>query len=200
MEKSKIMTIVGLGNIGKEYENSRHNAGFMALDLMREVWNFSEWKEEKKLKALISQGNVSDTKIILAKPTTFMNLSGETVSGVTNFYKIAPESTWIIYDDLDLPLGKIRIRLDGSAGTHNGMKSVLQHLPTVNFPRIRIGIESRGLPPYNLPPQMDTSDFVLSKFTPPEQPEIQKSLTKALKALEESLKKTIESAMNIYNT
>lgn len=199
MEKSKIIAIIGLGNIGKEYVNSRHNAGFMAVDQLQESWNFPDWKEDKKMKAFISQGDLNGSKIILVKPTTFMNLSGEAVSAITNFYKITPENTWIIYDDLDLPLGKIRIRLDGSAGTHNGMKSVLQHLPVVTFPRIRIGIESRGLPSFNLPPQMDTSDFVLSKFTSQEQPEIQASLMRVQKALEEAFKKNIDAAMNSYN-
>src|SRR3989338_922255 len=175
MEKSKIIAIIGLGNVGKEYGGTRHNAGFILVDQLQQSWKFPEWKEEKKLKALISSGTYQEQKIILVKPTTFMNLSGEAVSLVTNFYKIAPENTWVTYDDMDLPLGKIRIRTDGSAGTHNGMKSILQHLPTINFPRIRIGIESRGVE-HGMPEQMDTSDFVLSKFTAKERPFIKSAI------------------------
>lgn len=199
MEKSKIIAIIGLGNIGQEYENSRHNAGFLAVDSLQQAWNFPAWKEEKKFKALMSEGKYKDFQIMLIKPTTYMNLSGEAVSAVTSFYKITPENTWILYDDLDLPLGKIRLRTDGSAGTHNGMKSVLQHLPITTFPRIRIGIESRGIQPFNLPEQMDTSDFVLVKFTAKEQPEIQKSLERAIQAIELTLKSNLAAAMNKYN-
>lgn len=198
MEKSKIIAIIGLGNIGKEYENTRHNAGFMFVDKLQQSWNLPEWKEDKKMKSLVTSGTYEDQKIILVKPTTFMNLSGETVSAVVNFYKISPENLWVVYDDLDLPLGKIRIRTDGSAGTHNGMKSTLQHLPTTTFPRIRIGIESRG-EVSGLPEAMDTSDFVLGKFTSKERSLIESALQNGEKAIVLALKEGTSSAMNSYN-
>lgn len=200
MEKSEVRLIVGLGNVGQEYEGTRHNAGFILVDQLLNSWGTSSWKEEKKMKAHVSQGTFDDQKIILAKPTTYMNLSGEAVSLLANFYKISPDNLWIIYDDLDLPLGKIRLRTDGSAGTHNGMKSILQHLPTNTFPRLRIGIESRGEEAgFEVPKQMDTSNFVLSRFTTKEKPVITQTLEKAQQALESALKKGIPAAMNDFN-
>ncbi len=192
--------IVGLGNIGKEYDDTRHNAGFLLVDQLQNFWGAPEWKEEKKMKAFVTQATFNNQKIILAKPTTFMNLSGEAVSLLANFYKVAPTNLWIVHDDLDLPLGKIRLRKDGSAGTHNGMKSILQHIPTNTFPRLRIGIESRGNEAgYEVPGQMDTSNFVLGRFLSKEKPVFTKALEKAQSAIETALKKGIQAAMNEFN-
>jgi len=192
--------IVGLGNIGKEYDDTRHNAGFLLVDQLQNFWGAPEWKEEKKMKAFVTQATFNNQKIILAKPTTFMNLSGEAVSLLANFYKVAPTNLWIVHDDLDLPLGKIRLRKDGSAGTHNGMKSILQHIPTNTFPRLRIGIESRGNEAgYEVPGQMDTSNFVLGRFLSKEKPVFTKALEKAQSAIETALKKGIQTAMNEFN-
>ncbi len=197
---SSTILIVGLGNIGKEYENTRHNAGFLAVDELAKQWNAPDWKEQKKFKAFITETTFHNEKIILAKPTTLMNLSGEALTLLTQFYKIDPKNLWVIYDDLDLPLGKIRIRTEGSGGTHNGMKSILSHLPTNTFPRIRIGIESRGEEyPYGVPKLMDTSAFVLSGFTDQEKKVLKVVLERAVQAVELALKDSILTAMNQYN-
>lgn len=157
--------IVGLGNIGKEYEKTRHNCGFMVLDefakkLEKEGTEVS-WKEEKKLKAILAKFNYGKEKVLLVKPTTLMNLSGECIREILNFYKEALENLIVIYDDIDLPLGTIRIREKGSAGTHNGMRSTIQALSSEDFKRIRLGIESRG---ETSPKQQELHDFVLSNF------------------------------------
>lgn len=158
--------IVGLGNIGKEYEKTRHNAGFYALNIFEKMLNENdihlEWKEDKKLKCAITKFKYKNEEIIFAKPTTLMNLSGLSVVKILSFYKQPLENLVVIYDDIDLPLGEIRIRDKGSAGTHNGMKSIIQELGSSEFKRIRIGIESRG----DLSPNIkDLSSFVLSKFS-----------------------------------
>lgn len=198
--KSETMLIVGLGNTGDEYANTRHNAGFMLVDRLQQEWNAVPWKERKMYKAQLSEVIFNDQKIILVKPTTFMNLSGEAVSLLVNFYKIDYKNLWVIYDDLDLPLGKIRLRTDGSAGTHNGMKSILTSVPANTFPRLRIGIESRGENyEYEIPKQIDTSSFVLGKFTQKERPPIEKSLKNGVKAMELALKEGMAAAMNEWN-
>lgn len=198
MEKNQKIIIVGLGNVGKEYEGSRHNAGFTLVDELQKNWGSSDWKEEKSLKAFISKGEFNAKSVILVKPTTFMNLSGEAVVLVTNYYKIEPENLWVCYDDLDLPLGKIRLRKDGSAGTHNGMKSIQELYPSKTFPRLRIGIESRG-EEFGVPEQMNTSDFVLRRFTDKEKPVIETGIQNGAKAIELALKEGMASAMNQYN-
>lgn len=177
--------IVGLGNIGEKYENTRHNVGFMFIDeLIKEIdkkLNKEVLMEESpKFKAKIGKISHEGEDFLLVKPTTFMNLSGEAISKILNFYKETPESLVVIYDDIDLPLGKIRIRDKGSAGTHNGIKSVIQQLGTENFFRIRIGIESRGT---SSPKQQDISDFVLSKFKEEELSEVKKGIEEGIKEL-----------------
>ena len=172
--------IVGLGNIGEKYSKTRHNAGFMVADLLFEKLDCDKWKESTKLKAFTAETTLDGERIFLAKPTTLMNLSGEAVSKILNFYKESPENLTIVYDDLDLPLGSIRMRNKGSAGTHNGMKSVIQHLGTEEFKRIRLGIESRG---DLAPEQQDTSSYVLSGFTKEEEPLIKKAIEEAIKEL-----------------
>ena len=199
-EKSETLLMVGLGNTGDEYTNTRHNAGFMLVDRLQQAWGAMPWKEKKMYKAYLSEAIFNNQKIILVKPTTFMNLSGESVASLVNFYKIDYKNLWVIYDDLDLPLGKIRLRTDGSAGTHNGMKSILTSVPANNFPRLRIGIESRGEKyEYDVPKQIDTSSFVLGKFTQKERSAIDKSLTNGQEALELALKGGMAVAMNQWN-
>lgn len=188
--------IVGLGNPGKEYEKTRHNAGFMCIDSFCAANNFSDWKLNKKFNALISEGNLNGEKIILAKPQTFMNVSGEAVQKIVHFYNVPLADLWLIYDDADLPLGKIRIRPDGAPGTHNGMKSVTALLGTQNFPRIRIGIESRG---ESAAKEQDISSFVLHQFSKEEAPLIAKAVKDAALALEKALKEGISAAQEAYN-
>lgn len=165
--------IVGLGNPGKEYEETRHNAGAMCVDLLKEKLNLPQFKLQKKFRALISEGTFENEKIILAKPQTFMNLSGESVQKLVKFYNCPLENLIVVYDDVDLPLGKIRIRPNGSAGSHNGMKSIVQTIGSTNFPRVRIGIESRG---ECAPEKQDTASFVLHPFSKKEKAEVKKNL------------------------
>jgi PTH1 family peptidyl-tRNA hydrolase len=188
--------IVGLGNPGKEYANSRHNAGWNVIDTLVKDLQLDEPKKEPKFKAMVSTGVLNDEKIILAKPTTYMNLSGESVIALMNFYKVPHEDLWVIYDDIDLPLGQIRIRKDGGAGTHNGMKSIVECLGVKTFPRLRIGTESRGL---TAPKEQDTASFVLTPFTKEETKTIKEVFEKASKAIILSIGQNLDLAMNKYN-
>ncbi len=177
--------IVGLGNIGEKYENTRHNVGFMFIsevinEIEKKLHKTVEMVENPKFKAQIGKFSYNGEDFLLVKPTTFMNLSGEAISKILNFYKESPENLFVIYDDVDLPLGKIRIRDKGSAGTHNGIKSVIQQLGTENFTRIRIGIESRGV---SSPKQQDISDFVLSRFKEEELSEVKKAIEEGINEL-----------------
>lgn len=190
--------IVGLGNPGKEYEETRHNIGFKIIESLAQKFTFEPFHLEKKFKAALTIGETAlkKEKIIFAKPQTYMNLSGEAVAALMNFYKIETADMWVIYDDLDLPLGKIRIRKEGSAGTHNGMKSIITQIGKNNFPRFRFGIESRG---QTAPKQQDTTSFVLSPFTIHEQPLVEETVQKMIEALQQSLDKGIEVCMNTFN-
>ncbi len=174
--------ICGLGNPGKSYARSRHNVGFMFLDAFAKKQDFPKFEE--KGKALLSEKGTGESKIILMKPQTFMNLSGEAVVEVLNFYKVELKDFFTVYDDVDLPLGTLRFRERGSAGTHNGMKSVVEHLGSMVFPRLRIGIESRG---ETAPEQLDLHDFVLAPFLEDELPLVQKAIEEGMELLEKSL-------------
>lgn len=189
--------IVGLGNPGKEYENSRHNAGFMVVEETHKLFGASDWKQDKKFKAHIAECTVKGEKIILAKPVTFMNLSGESVAPIATFYKIEPKDILVIFDELDVPFGQIRLRKSGGPGTHNGMKSIVEKLGSKEFPRLRFGIESRGL---TAPEQQDTTSFVLSPFTKEEQDTLKQTIKNAAKSIETFLTEGLESAMNKFNS
>ena|SRR5690554_2567757 len=155
--------IVGLGNPGDRYKNTRHNIGFMFLDELKNDLNL-EFSLNKQLKSLIAFANINGEKIIFAKPQTFMNLSGEAVLSIVNYYKLEIEDIVIVYDDLDLPTGKIRIRKTGSSGGHKGMSNIIQLLKTSEIKRIRIGIMNNS--------NIDTIDYVLGKFTIDEEAQI----------------------------
>jgi len=187
--------IIGLGNPGPEYMNTRHNVGFMVLDSIQEKLDFEAFSVEKKFRAEISIGEFNEEKIALAKPQTFMNLSGESVQKIMSYYKINPEDCLVIYDDLDTPYSKIRIRPSGGPGTHNGMKSII-NLIGDKFPRLRVGIESRG---DTSAPQMDASSFVLSNFNQEEQKNLPEVLKSALNATITLLEEGIDTAMNKFN-
>lgn len=178
--------IVGLGNIGTKYLKTRHNCGFLVLDHLVEELEKKKieinWKEDRKFNAFIAKVIFADNTILLAKPATLMNNSGEAVSKILHFFKEPLSNLIVISDDIDLPLGKIRIREKGSPGTHNGLRSVIQELGSENFKRIRIGIESRG---ELTPKQQDISDFVLSDFNEKEIPIITKSIKEVTKHLVE---------------
>ena len=190
-----MLIIVGLGNPEDHSKKPRHNVGFMALDMLAQKLNADDFKPEKKFNADISSADFHGKKLILVKPTTFMNLSGEAVQSISQFYKVEAEDIVIVYDDLDLPLGQIRIRKSGSSGTHNGMKSIVQYIGS-DFPRIRIGIESRG---ETAPKQQETSSFVLSPFLQEEEDLLTDALGKTVKSIELIVDDGIDSAMNSYN-
>lgn len=147
--------IVGLGNPGKKYEQTRHNAGFVAVDHLADSWELS-WKADKAARAEVAEANVNGIKVILAKPQTFMNLSGESVASLCGTYKVEPQNVWVAYDEAAIEPNQIRIRMGGSAGGHNGIKSIIEHIGE-GFTRLRIGI---GAPPEKMP----LEDYVLQKF------------------------------------
>ncbi len=161
----KNLLIVGLGNPGSEYDLTRHNVGYAALESFVETSSeMSAWSVKKDLKCLLSSGQIGQTRVIAIKPTTFMNLSGESVQAVSSFYKITPTNIVVLHDELDVDFGQIRLRSGGSAAGHNGIKSVTQHIGD-NYGRIRIGIGPKN------PAQIDSADFVLQRFSANEQSE-----------------------------
>lgn len=182
--------IVGLGNPGREYENTRHNTGFIAIDKLANKYNIEISKE--KHKALIGTGLIEGEKVILVKPQTFMNLSGESVREVINFYKEEVKNFIVIFDDIDLPIGTIRIKERGSAGTHNGVKSLVHELGTQEFKRIKVGVGSPS-------GKMDLVSYVLGKFSNEEFKEIEISTNKVVNAIETIIKEGVAKAMNEYN-
>lgn len=185
--------IIGLGNPGHKYINTRHNAGFRTVGLLHtlNIMNFDGWKA--KFNAEISEGRIGNEKVVLMMPQTFMNRSGDAVIQGVNFWKIAPEDVIFALDDIDLPLGTIRIRREGSAGGHKGLQSALERLGTENIPRVRIGI---GTPRAE---QVPSEDFVLEKFSGEEMAEIERSIQKAADAITAIITEGIEPAMNRYN-
>lgn len=182
--------IVGLGNPGKKYEATRHNVGFEVVDKLAQNLNIS--LKEEKWKGLFGFDTINGEKIFLLKPLTYMNLSGEAVRPLMDYYKINIEDVLVIYDDLDLPPGKIRLRQKGSHGGHNGIKSLLAHLGTEHFKRIRIGI---GRPESGTP----VANYVLSTFSPSEKIEVASAIDDAAKASEEWLSKDFLNVMNSFN-
>lgn len=173
--------IVGLGNPGEKYEKTRHNAGFMLLNYLANEWDFPEFSMEKNFKARVSEKGTGNEKIILAKPETFMNLSGESVRAITDFYKISPENIIIAHDDLDLGIGKFKISKDSSSAGHNGAESVIRHLGTQNFKRIRMGVEKeKGRNSRN----ESGESFVLKDFTKEELDTLKSTLSEIKKELE----------------
>lgn len=164
--------ICGLGNPGAKYNGTRHNVGFMLVDALADGASFSE-----KWEAALCEISLNGEKTLLMKPLTYMNLSGKALAKVCQFYKIPLEDMTVVYDDIDLPLGELRFREQGSAGTHNGMKSVIECLGTQAVPRLRIGIESRGT---TAPEQMALHDFVLAPFLEEEQALLKESIAKAV--------------------
>ena len=182
--------VIGLGNIGEKYCFTRHNAGFMVLDQLA-VDNGITFKEEKKLKCYMSKVSLNGEDVILAKPTTFMNLSGESVIAIINYYKIYIKDVLIIFDDLSLDLGKMRFRANGSDGGHNGIKSIIKHLGTKDFARLKIGIGPQ--------PPIPAENFVLQNFTK-EQLSVLKEVLKITEtAIKDYFKEGIEKAQNKYN-
>lgn len=163
---NKTVLLVGLGNPGKEYEETRHNVGFMCLDeFVAETDEMEDWVQKKDLKCLMSSGRVGENRVIAIKPATFMNLSGEAVQAALNFYKINPEHTAVIHDELDIDFGQIRLRQGGSDAGHNGIKSVTEHIGE-GYGRIRIGVGPK------IPEKIKSEDFVLQKFNAEQQKQL----------------------------
>lgn len=190
-ETGKMVIIVGLGNPKKEYENTRHNIGFMAIDALAEKYNISVL--DCKHKALIGKGVINGYKVVLVKPLTYMNLSGEAVRAVIDYYKADAESELIvIYDDVSLDVGQLRIRKKGSAGGHNGIKNIIAQLGHDVFLRIKIGVGEK-------PKGYDLADYVLGHFSKEERPLMKEGLLKAVKAALMMLDDETDRAMNEYN-
>lgn len=182
--------IVGLGNPGKQYDKTRHNIGFEVIDKLSESLNIP--LDQAKLKGIYGIGSVNGEKLILLKPLTYMNLSGESIRACLDYYDIALEDLLVIYDDLDLPVGKIRLRQKGSAGGHNGIKSTIAHLGSQEFKRIRVGIDRP-------PAGMSVVDYVLGRFREDEQEIMDDVIKKCAEACEAWLHQPFLQVMNEYN-
>jgi len=175
---NKTVLIIGLGNPSKEYDGTRHNIGFAVLDNLAAKLDFPKWIQKKDLKCLLTTKQEGDSRVILIKPTTFMNLSGQAVVAVNNFYKIAPNQTTAVHDEIDIPFGQIRSRVGGGSAGHNGVKSLIEHLGE-DFGRVRIGVSNEHSN------KIDSADFVLAKFNKAEQTEIPNLLQEVNSVLSE---------------
>ncbi len=180
--------IVGLGNPGKQYEHTRHNVGFDCIDFISSRYNIPV--NRTKFKGMYGEGFVENEKVILLKPLTYMNLSGESVKEIMDFYKINSENIIVIYDDVSLDVGRIRIRNKGSAGGHNGIKNIIYNLNTDVFPRIKVGVGQ---------PTEELVSFVLGKFSKDERENLNKIIQISSDAVEAIVKDGINEAMNRYN-
>lgn len=181
-----IKIIVGLGNPGREYAETRHNVGFMVVDRLAARFG-AVWKADKARKAELAAG----PGVLLVKPQTYMNSSGESVGPLMRYFKFTPGQVFVVYDDISFPVGAMRLRAGGSAGGHNGMKSLIAHLGTEKFPRLRVGI--------GVPGQKNMIGHVLGKFTPEERPLLEETLAKAEEAAFVTLKEGFQSAANRFN-
>lgn len=181
--------LLGLGNPGEQYARSRHNLGYRVVE---ELARRHQIRLRGRFYARMGQGRIAGQPVTLAQPLTFMNNSGYAAQRLLQRYRLAPRDLLVLYDDLDLPLGALRLRPNGSSGTHNGMRSVVEHLGTEAFPRLRLGIGP-------LPPRTDAARFVLSPFTPAELPAIEAALLRAVEVVEYLLANDLEAAMNEHN-
>lgn len=184
--------IAGLGNPGGKYEMTRHNAGFLAMDLLAIEDGF----DIKKLKhhALVADAEINGKRCLVMKPQTMMNNSGEAVGEAARFYKIPPENVIIVYDDISLDVGQTRIRRKGSAGGHNGIKSIIAHLGSENFPRVKVGVGKKP----NL--EYDLVSWVLGRFPKEQEPDLKSALENSTKAVRLIVNDEIDKAMNLYNS
>ena len=183
--------IVGLGNPGKQYQQTRHNVGFIAVDEIAK--RLSIKMDKLKFKSIIGEGRAGNEKIVLAKPQTFMNLSGQAVVELMNYYKVPRENLIVLYDDIDIDVGKLRIRLKGSGGTHNGMRNIIYLLGYDDFPRFRIGVSKPKNPNYDL------ANYVLGKFDKSEIIDIINAIETTAEAVIYAVENTVDKAMNKYN-
>ncbi len=183
--------VVGLGNPTPKYENTRHNVGFVAIDAIAKEMDIKA--DIYKFKAMTGKGEIHGKKCMIMKPMTYMNLSGEAVSAAMRFYKIPVENLIVIFDDISLDVGKLRIRRKGSDGGHNGIKSIIEHTGSTNFPRIKIGVGQKPHPDYDL------ANWVLSKFSTKEKPLIAGAVKFSTEAIEYLVNDKIDKAMALYN-
>ena len=183
--------VVGLGNPGGQYDNTRHNAGFLVVDELARRGGFAI--QRVKFKALTAAAQVGGQGVLVMKPTTYMNLSGEAVGEAARFYKLSPDHVLVISDDVDLPLGKLRLRTGGSAGGHNGLKSLIQHLGSDQFPRLKVGVGSKPHPDYDL------ADWVLGKLTGEDKKLMDETVKRAADAVECFLKDGPQKTMSQFN-
>ena len=182
--------IVGLGNPGREYAGTRHNIGFDVITRISDDYNIP--LDFKKHKAICGKGYIEGQKVLLVQPQTYMNLSGESVRDVLDFYKAGPEDIIVCYDDISLPPGQLRVREKGSAGGHNGIKNIIAHLGTEQFARVRIGVGEK-------PVGWDLADYVLGRFQAEEEPLMREALADAAKACEMFIVDDLAAAMNLFN-
>lgn len=182
--------IIGLGNPGRDYAGTRHNIGFGVITRVAEQYNISLNRNEHK--AVCGKGMIGGEKVLLAQPQTFMNLSGESVRSLADYYKVEPEDIIVAYDDIDLAVGQIRIRRKGSAGGHNGIKNIIAHLGTNEFPRVKVGVGAK-------PQGGDLARHVLSRFSKEEEKKVGEILDVAVEAVETMVSQDIETAMNRFN-
>ena len=190
MNQNMPFLIAGLGNPGPDYRQNRHNIGFMVVDSLASVLDIPIQRVE--MRALVGKGTLDGERLILAKPQTYMNNSGQAVASLARFYKIPQEQLLVVHDDLDLPFGTLRIRPFGGTGGQRGMESIVERLGTRSFPRLRVGI---GRPPG----RMDPADYVLHNFNPDQQEFLPEVLGRAVKAIQSFVLKDIETAMNEFN-
>jgi PTH1 family peptidyl-tRNA hydrolase len=182
--------IVGLGNPGPKYADTRHNVGFRVVDALAEHLHITNFSQDHN--ALVGWGRANDQKLGLAKPLTLMNRSGQAVRPLCNYNNLAPSDLIVVVDDLNLPVGTIRLRPGGSSGGHNGLSDIADHLGTTDFPRLRIGIGDDFGPG-------EQSDYVLSSFTPSQQPAVDEALADAVDAVLTAVREDLDTAMNQYN-
>ena len=183
--------IAGLGNPGREYQNTRHNVGFWAIDELFRIGDMRRFKNAHK--ALVSEGRLANERVMLVKPQTFMNLSGEAVRPLADYFKIPPERVLVVSDEVALVPGRLRLRASGSAGGHNGLKNIILHLGTENFPRLRVGV---GSPPH---PDYDMADWVMGVPRGEDAAALEKAEERAADAIECCVQQGIDRAMNRYN-
>ena len=189
--QNNVWLIVGLGNPGREYETTRHNAGFRALDILAEKLGCKV--DKLKYQGLYTQANYKGTKLLLLKPQTFMNLSGRSVLQLSTFFRVPPKRIIVMFDDISLEPGRLRVRADGSAGGHNGIKSIIQELGSQEFPRIKIGVGAKPHPDYDL------ADWVLSHFSAQEEKALQPALERAADAALSIIDNGIPETANRFN-
>jgi PTH1 family peptidyl-tRNA hydrolase len=186
-----VKLIAGLGNPGRRYAGSRHNVGYLVVDELARRWRIDAARHDRRCQGLLAEGSAAGQRVLLLKPTTFMNLSGLSVAAVWRFYKLAFADVLIVHDDLDLPVGQIRLRAVGSAGGHKGLLDILRHLGSPEVPRLRVGIGKVH--------PAATVEYVLSRFEPQEREIIEQALGRAADAVECWLRDGIDAAMNAFN-